>query len=918
MSAPRATVRLQLHSGFTFDDAAATVNYYARLGISHFYASPVFAAREGSTHGYDVVDPNRINPELGGEAGLLRLVEELRTADMGLIIDIVPNHMGVASSANLYWQDVLAWGESSPYASWFDIDWHHPEPHLKGKLLLPVLGDARDAVLRSGDICLKFDDASGNLSLACYGQPLPMSANSYASFFAGQAAFLAMAKTFSAATPATFASAQSQLAELALTPAGQRAIAHSLASYDPASNTGQQALLALMNEQHYHLSWWRNAAEEINWRRFFEVSDLAGVRVERDDVFEATHELVFQLYTRGLIDGVRVDHVDGLAEPGLYCRKLRKRLKSLQSQRPQALRAKPAWIVVEKILVPGEDLPASWNIDGTTGYEFMDQASAVLHDGAGEQALRTLWCELTADKTSFEAHLQAARRQLLAENFVGELEALSRSLHSHAGASPQGGRDFALPAIRRVTTALLSCFRRYRCYNTTTAGITDIDKQVLTAARDQARQHLHAPDHALLDVVAGWLGLDDASSTDDTHANTRQRAITRFQQLTPPLAAKSMEDTVFYRYAPLLSRNEVGSYPSEVAAGLDAFHAANSKRAQDFPRSLLATATHDHKRGEDTRARLAVLSEMPDEWAKRLRGWMQDHESLRITLPQPGGGLLAAPSPATEFMIYQALLGAWPADLNGSDKEGLAALGARMAAWLEKSLREAKLQSSWMLPHTAYEAACQSFLKQLLERNVFTLDMAGLVERMAAAAAANSLAQTLLRLTSPGVPDLYQGCEFADFSLVDPDNRRPVNMLARRSALQQPSSSTKADDTNLQGKQQLIRKALEARQKNPDLFCGGEYVPLEVLGQHSRHVLAFARRSGTALAVTVTLRHPAQLFAAFPGGSVDWLNTSITLAAGFPGGWRNALTGTELQTSEGALRLADVLPEATVALLIAS
>ncbi|MDB5889192.1 MAG: malto-oligosyltrehalose synthase [Polaromonas sp.] len=918
MSTPRATVRLQLHSGFTFDDAAAAVDYYARLGISHVYTSPVFAAREGSAHGYDVVDPARINPELGGEAGLLRLVEALRAANMGLIIDIVPNHMGVASGANRYWQDVLAWGARSRYAGWFDINWDAPEPHLKNKLLLPVLGQPRDTVLRAGDLGLQLDADQGRLWLTCYGQRLPLSAASHAAVFAEHSALHEVAQTFLTATPESLERACSQLADLARSAVGMQALEQAVARYSAATVPGQQALQGLMDEQHYRLSWWRNAAEEINWRRFFEVSELAGVRVERDEVFEATHALVFELYARGLIDGVRVDHVDGLAEPGAYCRKLRKRLKNLQAQRPAALRSGGPWIVVEKILSPGEALPGDWGVDGTTGYEFMDQAAAVLHDGEGERALRALWCELTADRASFEAHLQMARKQLLAENFAGEVDALARALHAHAESAPLGGRDVALPAIRRVTTALLACFRRYRCYNTADS-CSDIDRQVLELARDHARRHLRTPDHALLDSVAGWLGLDSPSATDSSRG-TRQRALTRFQQLTPPLAAKSMEDTVFYRHTPLLSRNEVGSYPAQVAAGPLAFHAANVQRAADFPRSLLATATHDHKRGEDTRARLAVLSDIPAEWETQLRKWMHAHEGLRATLPQPGGGLLAAPRPGTEIMLYQALLGAWPPSLAASDADGISAFGTRMAAWLEKALREAKLESSWMLPDTAYEAACQSFLKGLLASERFISDMAQLVLRMAPATAANSLTQTLLRLTAPGVPDLYQGTEFADFSLVDPDNRRPVDLAARRSALQQRNpggADAPADDGGLHQKQHLIRKALEARQRNPDLFCGGDYLPLGVLGQHSRHVLAFARRSGAACAVVVALRHPAQLYAASPQGGVSWQDTSISLEAGFPRVWRDVLAGTELQTSESALRLADVLPNAAVALLLA-
>ncbi|MDB5966331.1 MAG: treY, partial [Polaromonas sp.] len=591
MSTPRATVRLQLHAGFTFRDAADTVDYYARLGISHFYVSPIFTARKGSTHGYDVIDPCSINPELGGDQGLRHLVDRLRAADMGLIIDIVPNHMGVAEG-NRYWEDVLACGPASRYASWFDVDWDSPDPRLKGKLLLPVLGDAYQAVLQSGDLKLAFDAEEHRLFLMCYDKRLPLSQASTEDLLAG----------------ATGAAAKQLMEER-------------LSRFDTRTPGGLEALHALLEAQHYRLSWWRNAAEEINWRRFFEVSDLAGVRVELEEVFEATHRLVFSLYGQGLIDGVRVDHVDGLADPAGYCRRLRSRLSQLQTQRPPGMTSGRAWIVVEKILSPGETLPLEWEVDGTTGYDFMDQAGKVLHDPRGEEALRNAWAEWTHDASSFEQQLSAARQQLLSENFVGELDALTHALVRHARTGALGGHDVAWSAVRRVLVALLTAFRRYRSY-TTPEGTSALDQQVLEKALQEARRLVRPPDQALLTQVASWLvvqpATDGPTSESASAGATVLRAVTRFQQLTPPLAAKAMEDTVFYRYAPLLSRNEVGSFPGEVPGGLEAFHADNLRRASDYPLGMLTTATHDHKRGEDARARLAVLSEVPGVWEEKL------------------------------------------------------------------------------------------------------------------------------------------------------------------------------------------------------------------------------------------------------------------------------------------------------------
>ncbi|MDO9406360.1 MAG: malto-oligosyltrehalose synthase [Polaromonas sp.] len=943
MSLPRATVRLQLHREFTFDDAAATIDYYADLGISHFYLSPVFVARAGSTHGYDVTDPTRINPELGGEDAFRRLVTRLRAAGMGAIIDIVPNHMGVASADNRYWQHVLAWGEQSAYAHWFDIDWQHPDPRLTGKLLLPVLGEPYEDALAAGVLGIRFDAASGRLSLACYDGLLPLSAASYSAVLAGQHLFADTADRLASLRESAVAPAHAQLATLAATPEGRQAMARALARFAPGAPGAVPALNEVLARQHYRLSWWRNAAEEINWRRFFEVSDLAGLCVEKDDVFEATHALVFDLYRQGLIDGLRMDHVDGLADPGAYCRRVRARLSALQAGRPDGLREDRAWIVVEKILTPGESLPQDWGVDGTTGYDFMDQAGAVLHDEAGETALRQLWTRLTGDAAAFEDHLQAAREQLLAENFVGEVDALARLLQRYAASIGHAGRDLAPPAIRRVLVALLSAFRRYRVYAGPDGVLGEEDIGVLQAAVDAASHRLHFHDHALLQEVAQWLGLPPVPATGD--ATLRLRALTRFQQLTPPLAAKSLEDTVFYRHAPLLSRNDVGSYPDEDAAsfaGADgrariaAFHAANLQRARQFPHSMLATATHDHKRGEDTRARLAVLTEMPGTWGGLLADWMSAHGPLRATVPLPGSGLLAAPAPADEVMLYQAILGAWPEDLRTDDAGGLRALAKRLAAWQEKALREAKLYSSWMLPHQAYEAGCRAFLDSLLcsdEGATFRAQMRALVEQVTPAARANALSQTLLRLLSPGVPDLYQGCDRADFSLVDPDNRRPVDMALRQAVQPDwPPAQPWTDSLQPGAKQALIRQVLGWRRAHPGVVDGGSYQALDVEGGLASHVVAFHRSdmrpgaadtpapapAGARQLIAVAMRKPAGLIepTALSGGMPGWADTRIALPAGFPRRWRDVLTGASIPSAGGMLLLEEVLRHATVAMLV--
>ncbi len=914
MNTPRATVRLQLHRDFGFDAAAACVGYYAELGISHYYLSPVWAARPGSMHGYDVVDPTRINPELGGEAALMRLVKNLRQAGMGLVVDLVPNHMGIAGGANRYWDSVLAWGRGSPWAGWFDIDWEVADPRLHGKLLWPVLGEPCDEALAAGHLALHFEGREG-LALAYRNSlRLPLNAASQAELLAPLPVFAEVAVTLAQATPATAPPIYAGLADLVAGKEGRAAKDTLLAGCNSKNLAGRRRLQALLARQHYRLSWWRNAAEEINWRRFFEVAELAGVRVEADEVFEATHALLFTLYERGLIDGVRIDHIDGLAEPGAYVRKLRQRLAGLQAARPAPLDAEPAWIVVEKILSPGEVLPSSWDIDGTTGYDFMDQAGALLHYGKGELVLRSLWAELTGDTRALDGHVQAARLQLLAENFGGEFEGLVRALHACAMDAPLGGRDLSPNAIRRVLRAVLGAFRRYRSYGPEDAGAA-------ADALQAARAILAAPDHALLDELARWLQLcPGEDATEAVSSRAQALALRRFRQLTPPLAAKSVEDTAFYRYGPLLSRNEVGSYPLDPAPDAAAFHEAMVQRASAWPRAMLATATHDHKRGEDARARIAVLSEVPDLWEQTLRKWVAGHAALRTRLSRPGQEALTAPVPADQLMLYQTLVGAWPAGLSTGDSQGVAALAKRVAGWQQKALREAKLYSSWMLPQPDYEDACERFLMELLQGKAsqdFLGQLAGLLELLAPAARCNSLAQTLLRLTCPGVPDLYQGCELADFSLVDPDNRRRVDMAVRQAGLELPWRPAQdwRTDTLLNDKQVLIRQTLELRRCHPAVFCGGDYLPLHVTGPAAGHVLAFARQAAGATAITAVLRHTARL-ARFLDDA-GWAGTRIELPAAAQGAqWSDALNGRVHVPGPGGLSVATVFAGAPVALWI--
>ncbi len=915
MSIPRATVRLQLHKDFNFDDAAATLAYYHELGISHVYASPILTARSGSTHGYDIVDPTHINPELGGEEGLRRFVARLRAANMGLILDIVPNHMGIGTE-NPWWQHVLEWGQASPYARWFDIDWHPADETLHGKLLAPFLGQPYGDTLASGDIRLQFDAARGKLFVGYYAQRFPIAPADYPRVLRAadaprlDAAIQAFERGDGEMTQQQADAGHALLRELYRDSEGASAVHAALAAFSVETPQGFDALHGLLERQHYRLAWWRCAADGINWRRFFEVTDLAGVRVEQDDVFEATHALIFRLYTEGLIDGVRIDHVDGLADPGAYCRKLRARLEALSSQRPPELPPAPAYLIVEKILAPDERLRSDWRIDGTTGYDFMDQAGALLHDGAGEAALDALWSETSGLQRGFGEEVRQARRQLLANNLAGEFESAVRALHAVARTDLRT-RDFSLAAIRRVFAELLVHFPVYRTYADAN-GRDELDQCIIDRALEQARNTVERTEVPLLDMLARWLGGDAPRDYGNTRARRlHQAAITRFQQLTPPLAAKSVEDTAFYRYGRLLSRNEVGADPGRFSLPVQAFHEACMQRAQQFPHAMLATATHDHKRGEDVRARLAALSEMPEAWGDAVREWMQ--------LQPPG---MAKPQPADELMLYQTLAGAWPIGLSAEDAAGLRRFAERVDGWQTKALREAKQVSDWVLPNEEYEATCSAFLQAILTPgpdNLFLPGFLDWLERLIPAGAVKSLVQIVLRMTAPGVPDLYQGTDFWDFSLVDPDNRRPVDYADRERAMREAAPLLAGMEGWESGivKQQVIRHTLNYRAQFPELFALGDYLPLEVKGAYATHAIAFMRRHQDRSIIVIAAHLPCALLAGqrmpvIPAEA--WEDTAVLLpdATEAP---TDILTGRPASIEAGRLLLRDALSLLPVALI---
>jgi len=915
----RATQRLQFHKGFTLDDAVPLVPYFASLGISHVYASPLLKARAGSMHGYDVVDPRVINPELGGEPALRRLVSTLREHGMGLILDIVSNHMAVGGADNPWWLDLLEWGRRSPYADFFDIQWHSPDPLLEGQLLLPFLSSDYGTVLHAGDIVLRFDAAHGAFHVEHYQHQFPITPGTYVPLLdAAQHPQLSeLSQRFAALDqyPQAYErarQARAELAVLAQQPEIKHAIERGLTQFDARQPEGFERLHELLERQHYRLASWRTAGDDINWRRFFDINELGGLRVERPTVFEATHGKIFELIAEGLVDGLRIDHIDGLADPRGYCRKLRRRVQGLLAQRPAATQLSHLPIFVEKILGPDEQLPEDWNVDGTTGYEFMNQVSLLQHDPKGLARLGELWSRLSERTADFNLEVLEARHLVLHGTLAGDFESVAQALLQVAR-SDLMSRDLTYGAIRRALLALVVNFPIYRTY-ISACGRSPEDDRFFQQALEGARLILSEADWPVLDYLQRWLGGQTWRELPRGRLRKIHRhACVRFQQLTSPVAAKSVEDTSFYRSAVLLSRNDVGFHPQHFSAPVASFHEACVLRAKRFPDNLLATATHDHKRGEDSRARLAVLSECAGWYAEQVEHWRQ------LAIPLKGDETCI--SAGDELMLYQALLGSWPLSLEGD--QAFQDYAARLVKWQEKALREAKLQSSWSAPNEPYESACRDFLNRLLlapEGLALRQSVGATANRIATTGALNSLAQTLLRMTVPGVPDLYQGTEFWDFSLVDPDNRRPVDYPARVDALTHAPDPTELLTHWQDGrvKQILIARVLNLRARHSTLFSQGEYVPLQVTGRYAEQVLAFARVLDGQRAIVIAPRLISELLGTAQTPLINassWSDTRIILPFADSGNWKGLFSETVVTTNKELL-LSAALKDYPVNLII--
>ncbi|KAB7768606.1 malto-oligosyltrehalose synthase [Xanthomonas maliensis] len=861
----RATARLQLHAGFTLHDAHAQVPYYARLGISHLYLSPIGTAVPGSTHGYDNIDPSVVNPELGGEAALVALSQHARAHGIGLIADIVPNHMATHPQ-NAWWWDVLRNGRSARHADWFDIDWR--ASGRDGKLWLAVLDRPYANALADGLITLVLED-DGTPALAHYDQRYPL-----------------RPQTVDLPEPA--------------------ARAQWLRDYNEGAKRGDGRLHKLIERQPYRLNWWRVGNDMLNYRRFFDITSLVALRVELPAVFDAVHALPLRLVAEGHLDGLRVDHVDGLTDPTGYVRKLRSRLDAAGRQR--GLKPGTLGLYVEKILAPGEQLPADWPCDGTTGYDFMDQVGGVLHDAAGFKPLTRAWQKVSGRSGDFAQEERSARDEILRTALQSEFNRAVGALSALARLDPPT-REFSPQMLARGLCVLLRWFPVYRTY-AGNQGVVGADAERLRQTAAQAREGMPEAIVAAVDAIERWL-LDDRGA-DRAQIALRRILRRRVEQLSAPLNAKAVEDTAFYRHGVLLSRNEVGSHPTHMANAPAEFHAQNQQRAQHFPRALLATATHDHKRGEDVRMRLAVLSEQPRWWIEQ----SAQFDRLAEALEAPA---LAA---GDQQMLWQTLVAAWPIGLGADQPEPLAAYAERVAQWLLKAVREAKLHTSWTDGSPDYEHAVQATVEQALcSRAGLPLRRALLRanQHIAAAGARNALVQTTLRLTVPGVPDLYQGTEGWDLSLVDPDNRRPVDYAQRQHWL----DDGRDWQALLRGwrdgavKARLVATLLQVRATHPALFARGDYQPLQVTTSGPAQVLAFRRHHrGQSLVVAVTRLGASgavqgDLPLLVPSG--DWGAATLALPDAH---YRNALDGTTLRPERGRVAVSTLFARAPVAVLL--
>ncbi|MGE5813769.1 MAG: malto-oligosyltrehalose synthase [Acidobacteriota bacterium] len=931
---PLSTYRLQLHAAFTFADARSIVDYLGRLGVSDCYLSPIFASRPGSTHGYDVTQHNRFDPELGGREEYERLAAEVRTRGMGMVLDFVPNHMGVDALSNPWWRDVLENGQCSRYARFFDIDWTPLKPELEGRVLLPILGRQYGHVLEAGELKVAFNE--GSFDVHYFDHCLPINPRQIPLIFApsageagidGEGDDLGELRDILAALTAmpphtdgrdesiaerrrVKAEARTRLQRLVERSSRVRElIDRSLREINgtPGVRASFDRLHALMEEQTYRLAYWRTASHEINYRRFFDINDLAGLRQEVPEVFETTHALLGDLLKAGPVTGVRIDHPDGLFDPEGYFQD-RQQLAARVWQRDSDSR--PLFVLAEKILSGDETLLDRWPIHGTTGYNYLNELNGLFVDSSAAKKIRRTYARFIGDAPRFADIVYAAKKLIMNTALASELNVLANTI-DRIGEMDRRARDFTLISIRDALSEIVACFPVYRTY-VRADGWTVWDRQIVDEAIGCAREHTPALEPSVFDFMRevllprhpedesyepGGPGPEDRRSgyppLDEQQRERRLQTSMKFQQYTAPVQAKGFEDTAFYRYNVLLSLNEVGGEPDRFGRSPDTFHSANQHRFERWPFEMLATSTHDTKLGEDVRARINVISELPEEWAHAVSRWRRINQSHRVLI-----GREMAPDRADEYRFYQALVGAWPAEQPSQADD---AFVQRLQAFMNKSIKEAKVHTSWINENRAYDEAMAHFVATTLTGRGgrrFLSAFLPLERRIATIGVVNSLAQVVLKLAGPGIPDIYQGCERWNLSLVDPDNRRPVAFETNRRMLDEIDRLLEGDpaeriasarlmlDHWQDGRIKLCLTAagLRLRRAYPETFLAGTYVPLETEVSVQAGLVAFARlpREGPAV-VAIAPRLVARKMAAepepaWPLGSV-WQTSRILLPA---------------------------------------
>ncbi len=927
-----ATYRLQLGPRCTFDDAAALAPYLAALGITDCYTSPFFEACTPASHGYDVCDHNRLREELGGEAGFRRFADALRAHGLGLVIDVVPNHMGIAGNRNAWWRGVLEDGPASPFARVFDIDWTPVKRELADKVLLPILGNHYGTVLESGQLALEL--TGGAFAIRYYDIALPVAPRSYGHVLGHRIDDLQAAlgpdhpavlelKTLiawfvtlpprSERDPERLAARQrdkqrgvERLDALLRASTEVRALVEDNVrrfNGTPGEPASFDLLDGLLDDQVYRLAYWRTAGEEINYRRFFDINELAAIRMEDPQVFADTHALIVRLVDEAPVSALRIDHPDGLYAPTEYFRRLRAAVR------------RPVAILAEKILAPGEHLPAAWPVEGTTGYEFLNVVNGIFVDRSQARAMELIYARLIKERPPFAEVVYASKRLIMETSMASEINLLAHRLNG-ISEKHRSSRDFTLGSLTRALDEIVANFPVYRTYvGDEPARPTEADREYIARAVGSAKRRTPTVNVSIYDWIQDILLVRHPAWASEADRQERLDFAMRFQQITAPVTAKGYEDTALYRFARLISLNEVGGDPNRFGASLAEFHAAMAERQRQHPGGLSATATHDTKRGEDVRARINVLSEIPREWHARVSAWQRLNRRHRTALdgrPVPGAN--------TEYFIYQTLVGAWPI---GED---------RLRAYLAKAIHEMKSHTSWTNPNPRYDEAIDRFATAILDPQLsraFLDDFTRFQARVARHGRINALAQTLVKITAPGVPDFYQGSELWDLALVDPDNRRPVDFDLRQRLLTGLTAAiegrpdlgelaaelwSKPEDGRI--KLYVIRQALACRRARAALFAAGEYRPLEVEGPLAEHVCAFARVHGPETAVTLVPRLLARRqVEEAPVGPPYWGDTRVRVAAPVGRRFRNAFTGERLEADGEAVAVGLALQRFPVALL---